>query len=104
MGKRPLITEKHVVEALEAGRKTQAVTPKTLINNQLTSAGLGAQIGPSAAAYLVKSQTSTSFRIYAITNALTNPQLVQATVTVPRSNSPASAWLPASSSTRARAI
>lgn len=31
MGKRPLITEKHVVEALDAGRKTLAVTPKTLI-------------------------------------------------------------------------
>ena len=31
MGKRPLITEKHVTEALQAGRKTLAVTPKTLI-------------------------------------------------------------------------
>ncbi len=31
MGKRPLITEKHVVEALEAGRTTLIVTPKTLI-------------------------------------------------------------------------
>ncbi len=31
MGKQPLITEKHVTEALQAGRKTLAVTPKTLI-------------------------------------------------------------------------
>ena len=31
MGKRPLITEKHVTEALKAGRTTLAVTPQTLI-------------------------------------------------------------------------
>ena len=31
MGKRPLITEKDVTAALQAGRKTLAVTPQTLI-------------------------------------------------------------------------
>ena len=31
MGKRPLITEKHVLEAVRASRQTLSVTPKTLI-------------------------------------------------------------------------
>lgn len=67
----------------------QPVTPKVIIDNSLNTPGMGAQIGSSAAGYLVQAEGSTSFRILAITNSSTTPQLVEASVTVPSNSNPA---------------
>lgn len=68
----------------------QSTTPKVVKAAGMGSAAMGTQIGPSAAGYLVRAGY-TSFTIWAITNAPANPQLVTASVPVPRFFGPATA-------------
>ncbi|MEM7200709.1 MAG: hypothetical protein AAF628_10610 [Planctomycetota bacterium] len=68
------------------------VVPVLVQNDFLTSAGIGTQIGTSAATYLVTLEAFTAtLRVWALTDPLTNPTLVNVPLSIPPLSAPGGA-------------